>query len=363
MALDVRFYKGLKTEYESLETKNKNAFYYITDDGNGQLYLGEIKISNAEDLAAAITRITTNETEIGKLKTEISTLVGGEDGQSIHDMIETAVNAATEQLEGEVGELTSLTTNTKTDLVSAINEVDAAVKEQKESLKVEVDDTQSNPEFAKIYDIKQGGVSVGKINIPKDLVVEKAEVKTLEEPDEQEHQAGTYIVLTIKNETKNPELWIDVGKLVDIYKAASDEEKTKEILVAVDNVSREISATLVDGGITTAKLADQAITADKLAVDSVTAEKIKAGAISQSKLDEDLKVAFEKAGTAIQSIITGDTPGTIKVDEEEVSVAGLGTAAYKNVEDFDAAGKADTAEANAKKYTDEALTWSAIVSE
>lgn len=43
---------------------------------------------------------------------------------------------------------------------------------------------------------------------------------------------------------------------------------------------------------------------------------------------------------AQSTIETGETNGTIKVNGTEVAVAGLGTAAYKTVEDFDAAGEA-----------------------
>ncbi len=43
---------------------------------------------------------------------------------------------------------------------------------------------------------------------------------------------------------------------------------------------------------------------------------------------------------AQSTIETGETNGTIKVNGTEVAVAGLGTAAYKAVEDFDAAGEA-----------------------
>lgn len=70
MAYNVKFLKGTAAQYAALTVKDSNTFYYI-DDKN--LYLGSIKISNAEDLAAAITRIAANETNIGNLTTLTTT--------------------------------------------------------------------------------------------------------------------------------------------------------------------------------------------------------------------------------------------------------------------------------------------------
>lgn len=87
-----------------------------------------------------------------------------------------------------------------------------------------------------------------------------------------------------------------------------------------------------------------------------------------------------KADTAIQSVEEGETNGTIKVDGTAVAVHGLGSAAYTNVDAYDAAGAAaevlgtaeDTVEANtvygakaaavaaetnAKSYADSLWVW------
>lgn len=62
---NVLFKKGLQAGYDGLTSKVATTFYYTTDEKN--LYLGDVKISNAKDLEAAITRITTNETNIKAL--------------------------------------------------------------------------------------------------------------------------------------------------------------------------------------------------------------------------------------------------------------------------------------------------------
>lgn len=67
-----------------------------------------------------------------------------------------------------------------------------------------------------------------------------------------------------------------------------------------------------------------------------------------------------KADTAVQEITTGTANGTIAVDGEDVAVKGLGTAAYQNVDAFDAKGAASDALDAAKSYTDTCLTWGVI---
>ena len=73
-----------------------------------------------------------------------------------------------------------------------------------------------------------------------------------------------------------------------------------------------------------------------------------------------------KADTALQAadIVSGSVNGTIAVKGTDVSVKGLGTAAFAETSAFDAAGSANTALGNAKKYADEkiteALTWGTL---
>lgn len=61
-----------------------------------------------------------------------------------------------------------------------------------------------------------------------------------------------------------------------------------------------------------------------------------------------------KADSALQAsdVVTGTVNGTINVKGNSVVVHGLGTAAYTNVEAYDAAGTAATALTDAKAYTD-----------
>jgi hypothetical protein len=75
---------------------------------------------------------------------------------------------------------------------------------------------------------------------------------------------------------------------------------------------------------------------------TVEGNKIKAsvieGSISEKELNASVNASLDKADSAVQNITTGSTNGTISVDGTEVSVAGLGSAAYKNATAFEAAG-------------------------
>ena len=67
-----------------------------------------------------------------------------------------------------------------------------------------------------------------------------------------------------------------------------------------------------------------------------------------------------KADTAVQSVITGTANGTILVDNRAVAVHGLGSAAYTESSAYDTAGASTQALADAKKYTNDALTWGTL---
>lgn len=54
----------------------------------------------------------------------------------------------------------------------------------------------------------------------------------------------------------------------------------------------------------------------------------------------------------VYTLATGTTNGTVKFNDEEVAVAGLGSAAYTDSDAYDAKGAAQNAEDNAKAYAD-----------
>lgn len=365
---NVLFKKGTAEAYKNLSSKDVNTFYYTSDDNN--LYLGNIKLSNAADLSAALIRIAANETHIGdvtaltttqkaslvaainELKSEVAALTGGESG-GISDMIAAVT-----------GDLKTLTTDEKGTLVAAINELDAALDAEKTASKVTVTET-SDANYAKVYTVAQGGTTVGTINIPKDMVVSAASIET--DPEGQE--AGTYIVLTISNAT-NDKLYINVGTLVDIYTAQAN---ATQVQVAIDQSTNTISASIVAGSITatelaenavtTTKLADNAVEEGKIADNAITTGKIKDKNVTKAKLADEIITSLDNADNAVKSVTVDTTEGaqgTILVDGAQVAVAGLGSAAYTEANAYDTAGSASSALADAKAYTDQCLTWGTI---
>lgn len=79
------------------------------------------------------------------------------------------------------------------------------------------------------------------------------------------------------------------------------------------------------------------------------------GLSTKQDVISDLSTIREGASlgaTAVQRVETGNSNGSIRVDGRDVAVKGLGSAAYTESTDYDVAGSASTAEANAKDYAD-----------
>lgn len=398
MAYDVKFLRGSQEGYEGLITKEATTFY-LTESN---LYLGALKLTSANDVAAAVTRIAANETDIDNIQAKLTKLAGDAsvDG-SIAKMIADAIKVVTDDL----GDVDNLTTTNKT-VVGAINEVKESVSTAQSAgaVTIEPDST------GLIYTVKQDNKVVGTINIPKDMVVQSGSV----EVDPEGQPEGTYIKLVLAN--VDEPLYINVGTLVDIYTAKAN---ATQVQIVIDSNSREISASIVAGSIGTTELADDAVTTAKIADANVTKAKLstalqdsidKADAsASQTALDavatrvSDLEDAVGETGSISDAIATAkqeaieaaaadattkanaaeanakaDTAEKIAAEEtarneaieatetelkayaDQAETDAVATAnAYADglASNYDAAGSASTAETNAKAYTDEALTW------
>lgn len=171
-----------------------------------------------------------------------------------------------------IGTTAELKTNVKTDLVVAINEVFDAVGTGGTNAVV----TMEKATDGLSYTLKQGGSEIGVINIPKDMVV----------------NGGSYADgnLTLNIANGDPVV-IPVADLIDLYTGGSNTE------IAVDvNSENVISATLVDGGITTAKIADNAIVTGKIADKNVTKAKLEQGVQDSLALADS---AYQKPSTGV----------------------------------------------------------------
>lgn len=329
MANSVLFLKGTAAVYAGLTNKNVNTFYYTTDDN--QLYLGTIKLSNAEDIVAAVARIAANETSIATINETLTKIQGDE---TVEGSIKYAVKVAQDALEAKIGDLENLNTNAKGNLVEAINEVRSAVSAGGTAAAISIDTSVTSEGAAKSYAIYQGDTKVGTIDIPKDMVVQSGEVVV--NPEGQAE--GTYIKLVLANAT-NDTIYVNVGTLVDIYTAKAE---ATQVQLAIDSSTREISATIVAGSIGTNELADGAV---------VTA-KIADGNVTKVKLSTAVQASLDLADSALQKadITSGTANGTIAVEGTDVAVTGLGGAAYKAEDYYDLAGSATAVETKLNSY-------------
>lgn len=206
------------------------------------------------------------------------------------DAAKTAADGAKQKAETNttsIGSLSDLTTEAKTNVVGAINELVASVGNAEDAGKITVEEADTPSSGAvKSYVVKQNGTQVGlTIDIPTtDKVVSSGTVET----DPTGQLKGTYIVLTLAN-AKKDKVYINVGTLVDIYKAKAT-ASGDTIQVTVNSSTREISATIVNAS----------ITAGKLATNAVTTAKIADGNVTKAKLAKDVQTSLGNADSALQ---------------------------------------------------------------
>lgn len=200
--------------------------------------------------------------------------------QAIADALKAGQDAQkdVDAVEQDLGNVDGLSTENKT-VVGAINEVLAAVGTGGTAAVVTMTTDTTTDGALKSYTIKQGTTTVGVIDIPKDMVVESGEVVT--NPEGQ--TAGTYIKLKLANVTEP--LYINVGTLVDIYKAKAE---ATQVQVTIDSATREISAAIVAGSVTSTELADNAVVTAKIADANVT----------KAKLSTEVQASLGKADAA-----------------------------------------------------------------
>lgn len=351
---NVQFKKGTSSNYDSLETKDANTFYYTSD--NGQLYLGEIKLSNATDLAAAITRLiavegkaSANETaiaghatEIANIKTELGALTGGEGSGTITDMINDAIDTALGAIpEGK-------------DVKTYVDETITANKYDDTALKNRVAANETAIATLNGGATEDGSVAKQVADAVATIVAEAPEAyDTLKEISDwissHSDSAATMNSKITANETAINNLKTLVGELPEGLDAEID-----TIVKYIDSKVAGVKDWTND--IATAK--SEAIAE---AQTKATTAETNAKAYADSLADNYATAAQgAKADSAVQTVVEGTTNGTIAVDGTDVTVHGLGTAAYKNEGAFDTNGSAANALTEAKAYTDTCLTWGTI---
>lgn len=163
-------------------------------------------------------------------------------------------------------------------------------------------------EYAAIYQLKKDGVAAGPaINIPKDMVVQDGSVVT--NPEGQ--AAGTYIKLVLQNVAEP--LFIDVGGLIEYVTSGSAEGDM--VVIAIDDTTHKVTATITDGTITKAKLAAALVTEIEGKVDKVDGKGL---STNDYTTEEKTKLAGVTAGAT--KVEASTTNGNVKVNGVETTV-------------------------------------------
>ena len=238
----------------------------------------------------------------GQVKTNtdaIATLNGTdtEDGS-----VAKAVKDSACAINAKIGTLADLDTTAKTDLVGAINEIKAVADAGGTGSVVTMTTDTTTDGYLKTYTFKQGTTEIGKVDIPKDLVVSSGEIVV--DPDGQ--PVGTYLKLTIANQTAP--VFVNVKDLVDAYTAQAN---GTQIQLAISDAN-EISATIVAKSIGTTELADA----------SVNTAKIADGNVTLAKLGVDVTPTLtqvETNKTDIADLKTKVGDGMIAISEDEIN--------------------------------------------
>lgn len=195
---------------------------------------------------------------------------------------------------------------------------------------------ENSSDYAAVYHLTKDGTNEGvAINIPKDMVVSSGAIVT----DPAGQPAGTYIELTLAN-ADSDKLYINVGSLIEYVTGAAAADGI--ITISVDPSTHVATATIADGSIPATKLAAAVQTALNNAGTALQAADIAEGSANGTISVKGSDVSVHGLGSAAYAA-TGDfaTAAQGALAETAVQPGALGTASASNVEDFDAAGSAD----------------------
>lgn len=166
-------------------------------------------------------------------------------------------------------------------------------------------------EYAAIYQFKKDGVATGAaINIPKDMVVKSGAV--VENPEGQE--AGTYIKLVLQN-VADP-LYINVGGLIEYVTSGS--AAGDMVVIAIDETTHKVTASITDGTITKAKLAEALVKELEGKVD-----KEEGKGLSANDFTDALKTKLDGVAEGATKVEASTTEGKIVVNGVEVTVVSI----------------------------------------
>lgn len=286
--------------------------YMISNEAGTLVKLAQTTVSG--DLASDVANL---QTQVNGLVAKVGAPAAGETAASgLYKLIadvEAVAKARLESVEAGNNSVTIAGSATKPSVAVKVSKAAGnALSLADDGLKVEIpevkvpkyslvrDEIAANGDVA-TYHLTKDGVNEGvAINIPKDLVVASGSVITAVagKLPEGVTEAGTYIQLNLANSDKP--LYINVGQLIEYVTGGSGENDAIQINVSSD--THKVTANVKNG--------------------SLTKEMLAAGVVA----------SLGKADSAVQTVVAGDTNGTIKVDGNAVAVTGLQDAAFATVE-------------------------------
>lgn len=331
-----------KTELETYAASGATAYVgqvlTLVAGGKCEAYM----ISNEAGTLVKLAQTTTSgdlASDVANLQTQVEGLVEKVGSAAVGDTaasglykliadVEAVAKARLESVEAGDNSITIAGSATKPSVAVKVSKASGnALSLADDGLKVEIpevkipkyslvkDETAAAGDVA-TYHLTKDGVNEGvAINIPKDLVVASGSVVELEDgalPDGVA-VAGTYIKLVLANNAKP--IYINVSTLIEYVTGGSGENDAIQINVSSDT-------------------------------HKVTA-RVKNGSLTKEMLATGVVASLDKADTAVQTVVAGETNGTIKVDGTEIAVAGLQNAAFATVKSINdtAQGYVDTAKA------------------
>lgn len=240
---------------------------------------------------------------------------------------------------------------TATNVEGALTELATSIEAANTNNAVTLDDTATPGEgILKVYTIKQGGTSIGTINIPKDLVATAGSLvyctksgNTYTEVDASTSGAIACIKMTIQN--GNP-FYIEVADLIEYNIVQSTDE------ITLTDTGHVISATV--GAISSNKITftpageNPTDTTVQAALRDLYSQIGEGGSVASQiqteieKLDADLDAtgAPTHGGTFVMSGVTEVDGKLTAVDSVEVEAAGAAAAAKATIDAYTVNGKA-----------------------
>jgi hypothetical protein len=225
------------------------------------------------------------------------------------------------------------------DVDAAIEAAINAIPEQTDYT-VTITENTDDVTVAKTYVFSQNGAEIGTIKLAKELVVTAGSVKEVETADAPYAGAKVgekYIELVIANQ--DAPIYVPAKDLVDIYTA---KDGATEVQVAISNTN-EISATLVNGGVTEDKLAEAVKTKLNKVYEEVGVAQGLVDGLANSQVKTN-KEAIEKLNGAdtvegsvaksIKDAIAGENLGQYAKTGDLGALAALNTITADKVTDF-----------------------------